>query len=74
LEQLSAANMFPKEIMDKTGYKFELTVSGDKFELSAVPLEYGKSGNMSLFIDQTLVLRGGDRSGATATASDPPIN
>jgi hypothetical protein len=73
MEQLSAANMFPKEIFDKTGYKFELTVSGDKFELSAVPLEYGKSGNLSLFIDQTSVLRGGDRNGAAATASDPPI-
>ena len=74
LDQLSAANMFPKGIIDKAGYKFDLTVSGDKFELSAVPLEYGKSGNMSLFIDQTFVLRGGDRNGAAATASDPPIN
>jgi len=74
LEQLSAANMFSKEMIEKTGYKFDLTVSGDKFELSAVPLEYGKSGNMSLFIDQTFVLRGGDRNGAAATASDPPIN
>lgn len=74
LEQLIAAKMFPKGMMDKTGYKFELTVSGDKFELSAVPLEYGKSGNLSLFIDQTFTLRGGDRNGAAATASDPPIN
>jgi Protein of unknown function (DUF3352) len=74
LDQLTAAKMFPKDMIEKTGYKFELTVSGDKFELSAVPLEYGKSGNMSLFIDQTFVLRGGDRSGAAATASDPPIN
>ena len=74
LEQLTAANMFPKDMMEKTGYKFELTVSGDKFELTAVPLEYGKSGNLSLFIDQTFTLRGGDRNGATATASDPPIN
>lgn len=74
LDQLTAANMFPKGMMDKTGYKFELTVSGDKFELTAVPLEYGKSGNLSLFIDQTFTLRGGDRSGAAATASDPPIN
>ncbi|HKG59226.1 MAG TPA: DUF3352 domain-containing protein [Pyrinomonadaceae bacterium] len=74
LDQLTAANMFPKEMIEKTGYKFELTVSGDKFELSAVPSEYGKSGNMSLFIDQTFILRGGDRNGAAATASDPPIN
>src|SRR6185369_11018595 len=62
LDQLTEAKMFPKDMIDKTGYKFELTVSGDKFELSAVPLEYGKSGNMSLFIDHTFVLRGGDRS------------
>jgi len=74
LEQLSAANMFPKETLERVQYKFELTVSGDKFELSAVPSEYGKSGNMSLFIDQTFVLRGGDHNGAAATASDPPIN
>jgi hypothetical protein len=37
-------------------------------------LEYGKSGNLSFFIDNTRVLRGGDRSGASATTSDPPIN
>lgn len=74
LDQLIAANMLPKEITEKTGYKFDLTVSGDKFELSAVPLEYGKSGTLSFFIDQTFILRGGDRSGAAATASDPPIN
>ena len=74
LDQLTEAKMFPKDTIDKTGYKFELTVSGDKFELSAVPLEYGKSGTLSLFIDQTFILRGGDRSGAAATTSDPPIN
>ena len=74
LDQLIAANMLPKQMTEKTGYKFDLTVSGDKFELSAVPLEYGKTGNLSLFIDQTFILRGGDRSGAAATASDPPIN
>jgi hypothetical protein len=74
LEQLIAADMVQKEMIEKSGYKFELTVSGDKFELSAVPLEYGKSGSVSLFIDQTFVMRGGDRNGAAATVSDPPIN
>jgi hypothetical protein len=73
-EQLGTTNMFPKEMIEKAGYKFDLTVSGDKFEISAVPLEYGKSATMSFFIDQTLVLRGGDRNGAAATASDPAIN
>jgi len=74
LEQLIAADMVSKEMIENSGYRFEVTVSGDKFEASAVPVEYGKSGNLSLFIDSTGVLRGADRNGASATASDPPIN
>ena len=74
LEQLIAADLLSKEMVDNSGYRFELTVSGDKFEVSAVPLEYGQSGKLSLFINETRVLRGGDRNGATASASDAPIN
>ena len=73
LEDLIAADMFPKDAIEKSGYKIELTASGDKFEVSAVPSEYGKSGTLSMFIDQTRVLRGGDRNGAAATVSDPPL-
>jgi hypothetical protein len=74
LEQLIAADMVSKEVLDKSGYRFEVTVTGDKFEVSAVPVDYGENGKLSLFIDQTMTLRGGDRNGAAATASDPPIN
>jgi hypothetical protein len=74
LEDLIAADLLPKDVMEKTNYKFEITPSGDKFEAMAVPLEYGKSGTLSLFIDETGVLKGGDRNGAVATASDPPIH
>ncbi|HEY0365219.1 MAG TPA: hypothetical protein VGC73_02030, partial [Pyrinomonadaceae bacterium] len=35
LEQLIAEQMVSKEQIERAGYKFELTVSGDKFELSA---------------------------------------
>ena len=73
LEQLLAENLIPKEMIESSGYRFEVTVSGDKFEVSGVPIEYGKTGKMSFFMDQTGVIRGGDRSGAAATASDPPI-
>jgi hypothetical protein len=73
LEDLIAADLIPKEVVEKSRYKFEVTPSGEKFEATAVPLEYGKSGTMSLFIDHTHVLRGGDRNGAAASASDPPI-
>ncbi len=74
LEELMAAGLVPKEGIEKSGYKFDFTVSGDKFEVTAVPVEYGKSGKLSLFLDHTRVLRGGDKSGATASESDPPIN
>lgn len=74
LEELMAANLVPKEGIEKSGYRFDITVSGDKFEMSATPVEYGKSGKLSLFMDHTRVLRGGDKSGASASASDPPIH
>jgi hypothetical protein len=65
--------MVPRDSIERSGYRFDLTVSGDKFEVSAVPLEYGKTGRLSLFLDHNQVLRGGDKSGASASASDPPI-
>ena len=74
LEDLFAAELISKDWLEKSGYKFDVTASGDKFEVTAVPLEYGNGGRLSLFIDSTRVLRGGDRSGAAASASDPPIN
>jgi hypothetical protein len=39
-----------------------------------VPSEYGKTGTMSYFIDETMVLRGADRGGASAISSDPSIH
>jgi hypothetical protein len=74
LEQLIDAELISKEPIDRSGYKFELTLSGNSFEVSAVPLEYGKGGTLSLFIDHTTILRGADRNGGTATVSDPPIS
>ena len=74
LEQLIDAELVSKETIDRSGYKFELTVGGDKFEVSAVPGEYGKGGTLSLFIDNTRTLRAADHNGASATAADPPIS
>ena len=74
LDELMAADMVPKDTIEKSGYRFDLTVSGDKFEISATPVEYGKSGKLSLFLDQNRVLRGADKNGVSASASDPPLN
>jgi hypothetical protein len=43
------------------------------YELTATPVEYGKSGKRSFFLDATGELRGGDKQGAEATAEDPKI-
>jgi hypothetical protein len=72
LEQLIADQKVSKEIFENTGYKFEVVVSGDDFEVTAVPIEYGKSGKMSFFIDKSRVLRAADHAGAAATVNDPP--
>ena len=73
MDQLIAAKLLSKEMFESAGYKFEIFVTGDKFEAFAVPIEYGKNGKMSYFVDQTRVLRGADHNGASANSSDPPI-
>ena len=74
MDQLLETKMVFEDAFQLTGYKIEMTVVGDKFEVTAVPAEYGNSGTNSFFIDQTMVLRGGDRNGAPPTSSDPPIH
>lgn len=74
MDDLIAAGYVSQETLNRSAYRFELTVNDDKFELSGVPAEYGKSGTMSYFMDHSFVLRGADHSGTPATASDPPVN
>lgn len=73
LEQLIAAKVIDQDMVEQSGYKFEILVSADKFEVYATPVEYGPNGKRSYFIDQTRILRGADRNGAPASSSDPPI-
>jgi hypothetical protein len=73
LDQLIAQGMLSKDMLENNGYKIELTVSGDKFEATAVPTEYGKTGKLSYFVDQTGIVRGGDHGGGPATAADRPV-
>jgi hypothetical protein len=73
LEELIEEKLISKDMIENTGYRIEVTANGDSFQVSAVPIEYGKAGSMSYFVDQTHVLRGADHHGAPATSSDPPI-
>ena len=53
------------------GYRIEVRLKPDGFEATAVPNTYGVTGKRSFYVDQTNVLRGGDKAGSPATASDP---
>jgi hypothetical protein len=74
LDELISESLISRESLEKYGYRIELTVSGDKFEATAVPVDYGITGRLSYFIDESGVLRGGDRGGAPATVADQPVN
>jgi hypothetical protein len=43
------------------------------FSLAASPQEYGKTGRRSFFLDSSGVLRGADKQGSVAAATDPRI-
>ncbi len=46
----------------------------DGFQLAATPIEYGKGGQRSFYLDSSGTLRGADKGGTVATADDPAIN
>jgi hypothetical protein len=73
LEKLIENQMISKEYIESNGYRIEITLSGNKFEATATPLEYGKTGRTSYYIDDSNVLRGADHGGGPASAADKPI-
>ncbi|MGB6884752.1 MAG: hypothetical protein WBE10_11950 [Candidatus Acidiferrum sp.] len=64
----------------KDGYSFRYVIVGGstlgapaKYELSATPLVYGRTGHRSFFRDDAGTFRGADRHGAVGSASDPKL-
>ena len=76
-----AADLIDEELAagKKFGYAFRYRIlpgedgAESTFELAASPAEYPTSGRRSFFLDAPGTLRGGDKQGAVATASDPRI-
>src|SRR5262249_18275518 len=54
-------------------YRFDIRVTANGFEITAVPLKYGVSGLRSFYADQTNLIRAADRKGLPATSSDPVL-
>jgi hypothetical protein len=76
MEELKAAGHFREEYQttEIESYEIKISASGDKFEATATPKHYPKLGRRSFYLDQTGILRGGDLSAKTASASDDPID
>ena len=72
LQQMIDAQSFPPNVLEKYGYNFQVTATGDQFEAVATPREYGRTGKRSFFVDKSGVVRGGDHGGGPATIADPP--
>ena len=74
LEELVKRSFVSKDLIENYGYRFDVIVSGNSFQATAVPIEYGKTGRLSFFIDESGVLRGGDHGGGAATSLDDPLD
>ncbi|MFN2597433.1 MAG: hypothetical protein ABR563_09640 [Pyrinomonadaceae bacterium] len=55
-------------------YEIKLSLTADGYEATATPTGYPKKGRRSFFINEKLLLRGGDTGGKPATAASKPIN
>ncbi|MFL6286763.1 MAG: DUF3352 domain-containing protein [Pyrinomonadaceae bacterium] len=74
LEELVAEKILDKGFAEGMGYRIEVNASGEKFGVTATPKEYGKSGRLSFFLDETGTMRAADHKGKPADASDPPVD
>jgi hypothetical protein len=74
LEELIAEKILDKSFAEHMGYQIELSASGEKFDATATPKEYGKTGRLSFFLDETGAMRAADHKGKPADASDPPVD
>jgi hypothetical protein len=73
LDELISEGLISKESLESQSYRIELSVLANKFEATAVPVEYGKTGRLSFFIDESGTLRAGDHGGGPATVADQPF-
>jgi len=77
---IQAAELLEPDLVNgiKNGYAFRYVIVGAsnlgapaKFEVSATPLRYGRTGRRSFFRDASGGLHAADRQGAVGSASDP---
>lgn len=76
------AGLVEKDLADgrKNGYLFRYVIVGAndsgapaKYELAAIPVEYGRTGTRSFYRDSSGTLHAGDHQGAVGTQLDPKV-
>jgi hypothetical protein len=76
------AGLIEKDLAEgrKNGYMFRYVIVGAndsgapaKYELAAMPVEYGRTGTRSFYRDASGVLHGADHQGAVGTLMDPKV-
>lgn len=83
----SLANLYSAGLIDsalatgsKYGYTFAMSVTSysavtpSRFNVTATPQRYPRTGRRSFYQDETAEVRGGDLNGSVATAADPFID
>ncbi|HKG20381.1 MAG TPA: hypothetical protein VKC34_00665, partial [Blastocatellia bacterium] len=53
-----------------SGYKVSLELEGYSFRVKGIPEQYNMSGRLSFYVDNSLIVRGGDHEGDFATPMD----
>ena len=74
LEELVGADLLEKGYVERLEYQFEMNALGDRFEATATPKQYGKTGRRSFYVDESGIIRAADHKGKPASAQDPPID
>ena len=74
-QELHAAGLIDAELASGTnqGYRYDLRAGDDSYAVTAVPVEYGVTGDWSFYLDESGVIRGSPTKGRTAGIKDAPI-
>ena len=76
LKQLGESGVLPPNLAQGVSgsYRFEIiTANNQTFEAMASPIEYGRTGRRSFFVNESGIVRGADKNGAAANVNDPPV-
>jgi hypothetical protein len=71
-DQLREAGFISHQDLEN-GYRYKILINGDSFEAFATPEKYAETGYRSFFVSKDGLVRGANRKGQDASASDPVL-